>query len=184
MAKDGTARGGARPGAGRKPKALSEKIESGNPGGRPLTIVTPEFDAADLVGVDMPPVKDYMKAKQKDGTTLLAEDIYTETWEWLKQYGCEKLVMPQLLEQFAMASARLIHCEEAISEFGYLVKRANGSAAASPYVTMSNEYRRQANQLYYQINQIVKENCSVEVSDLKTTNDTMEQLLRARKGVN
>ena len=34
MAKDGTARGGARAGSGRKPKSLTEKIESGNPGGR------------------------------------------------------------------------------------------------------------------------------------------------------
>ena len=35
MAKDGTNRGGFRVGAGRKPKAITEKIESGNPGGRP-----------------------------------------------------------------------------------------------------------------------------------------------------
>ena len=32
MARDGTNRGGARPGAGRPKKALSEKIASGNPG--------------------------------------------------------------------------------------------------------------------------------------------------------
>ena len=36
MAKDGTNRGGARPGAGRKPKALKEKLNAGNPGKRPL----------------------------------------------------------------------------------------------------------------------------------------------------
>ena len=36
MAKDGTNRGGARAGAGRKKKALSEKIAEGNPGHRPL----------------------------------------------------------------------------------------------------------------------------------------------------
>ena len=29
MAKDGTRRGGARPGAGRKPKALADKIKDG-----------------------------------------------------------------------------------------------------------------------------------------------------------
>ncbi len=138
-------------------------------------------DAAELAGTDMPPVKDYMKARQKDGTKLLAEEIYGELWEWLKQYGCEKLVMPQILEQFSMVSARLIHCEEAISEFGYLVKKANGSAATSPYVTMSNEYRRQANQLYYQIYQVVKENSSVDVGGLTSSNDVMEQLLRSRK---
>ena len=31
MAKDGTNRGGNRPGAGRKPKAISGKIANGNP---------------------------------------------------------------------------------------------------------------------------------------------------------
>lgn len=180
MAKDGTNRGGTRAGAGRKKKALFEKIDTGNPGGRPLTVVSLSDEAAELNGEDMPPVKDYMRAKQKDGTELQAADIYNDVWLWLKQYHCERLVMPQILEQFAMASARLIHCEEAISEFGYLIKRANGSAAVSPYVTMSNEYRKQANQLYFQIYQVVKENSSVDVEGLYSTNDTMEMLLRKR----
>ena len=39
MAKDGTNRGGLRPGAGRKPKAVAEKIATGNPGGRKLTVI-------------------------------------------------------------------------------------------------------------------------------------------------
>ena len=51
MAKDGTSRGGARPGAGRKKKALSEKIAAGNPGHRPLKMLDPV--AIDTV--DMPP---------------------------------------------------------------------------------------------------------------------------------
>ncbi len=182
MAKDGTNRGGMRVGAGRKPKALEEKIAAGNPGGRRLTYVSLDNEAESLVGEEMPRVKDYLKDKQKDGSTLYAEKIYSEMWEWLKQYHCESLVMPQVIEQFAMVSARLIHCEQAISEFGYLVKKANGSAATSPYVQMSNEYRKQANQLYYQIYQIVKENSSVEVGCMHTSNDVMEQLLRRREG--
>ena len=83
MSKDGTNRGGARPGAGRKPKAISEKIASGNPGGRPLTVVEFGDEAVNLNGNEMPPVKEYLKAKQKDGSVTCAEDIYTETWEWL-----------------------------------------------------------------------------------------------------
>ena len=51
MAKDGTSRGGARPGAGRKKKALSEKIAAGNPGHRPLKMLDPVA----LDTVDMPP---------------------------------------------------------------------------------------------------------------------------------
>ena len=39
MSKDGTNRGGSRPGAGRKPKGIAEKIANGNPGGRKLTVL-------------------------------------------------------------------------------------------------------------------------------------------------
>ena len=39
MAKDGTARGGKRPGQGRPSKALKDKVENGNPGHRPLKVV-------------------------------------------------------------------------------------------------------------------------------------------------
>ena len=89
MSKDGTNRGGSRPGAGRKPKALTEKLANGNPGGRKLTTVDFGSDAADLQGAEMPPVKDYLKAKQKDGSVTCAEDILKETWEWLHERKCD-----------------------------------------------------------------------------------------------
>lgn len=181
MAKDGTNRGGTRPNAGRRKKAVAEKLAESNPGGRPLTVLPSDFDITNPEGVDMPPVQDYMKAQQKDGKYLAADEIYTEMWNWLKRYKCERLIVPQLLSQYAMVCARLIHCEEAISEFGYLIKRANGSAATSPYVQMSNEYRKQANNLYYQIYQVVKENASIELSGAEPIDDVMERLLRARQ---
>ena len=72
MAKDGTSRGGARPGAGRKKKALSEKIAAGNPGHRPLKMLDPV--AIDTV--DMPPPAEYLSAEQRDGRPLGADKIY------------------------------------------------------------------------------------------------------------
>lgn len=39
LAKDGTMRGGARAGSGRKSKSLAEKLDNGNPGGRTLKVV-------------------------------------------------------------------------------------------------------------------------------------------------
>lgn len=98
MSKDGTNRGGARPGAGRKPKAISEKIASGNPGGRKLTVVDFGDEAGNLMGSEMPPVKDYLKAKQKDGSVTCAEEIYKETWEWLRERKCDHLVTTQQIE--------------------------------------------------------------------------------------
>ena len=108
MAKDGTARGGARAGSGRKPKSLTEKIESGNPGGRKLTVMELPPDA-DLSGEDMPEPKSYMKEHQKSGDDFDAEDVFRETWLWLKERGCEKLVSTQLVRNYAMSVSRRIH---------------------------------------------------------------------------
>ena len=182
MSKDGTNRGGARPGAGRKPKAISEKLASGNPGGRKLTVVDFGDEAESLTGSIMPPVKDYLKAKQKDGTVTCAEPIYTETWQWLQERKCDQLVTTQQIEQYAMSVARWIQCEEAVSEFGFLAKKPSGTVISSPYVTMGREYMKQANTARFQIYQIVKENCVAEFSGRTPQDDAMERLLRARMG--
>ena len=182
MAKDGTCRGGARVGAGAKKKPLADKISAGNPGGRKLTVM--EFsDTADLEGQEMPEPNKMLEAIQKDGKALVAGEIYKATWQWLDKRGCAALVSPQLLERYAMSVARWIQCEECISEYGFLAKHPTTSAAiASPYVAMSREYMKQVNQCWYQIYQIVKENCSVEFGGRSPQDDLMERLLSARKG--
>lgn len=182
MARDGTARGGPRTGAGRKSKALTEKIETGNPGGRKLTVMElPE--TTDFEGVDMPNPKDYLSEKQKNGESLGADEVFKETWLWLKERGCEKLVSTQLVEQYAMSVSRWIQCERAISEYGFLSKHpTTGAACASPFVSMSQQYMKQVNAVWYQIFQVVKENCSVEFQG-SPQDDLMERLLRSRKGM-
>lgn len=178
MAKDGTARGGQRVGAGRKSKALTDKIADGRLNG---AMILPE--PTEIEGADVPAVKDYLKATQKNGKDLCAEDIYIETYKWLKNRSCEMLVNNQLIEQYAMSVSRWIQCEECISEYGFLAKHPTTSAAiASPYVAMSREYMKQVNQCWYQIYQIVKENCSVEFGGRSPQDDLMERLLSARKG--
>lgn len=179
LAKDGTARGGARIGSGPKRMALTEKISAG----KTATIIELP-DAPNLEGVDMPPVKEYMKAKQKSGTELCAEEIFEETWEWLKKVGCTDYVNVQLINQYAMSVARQIQCEQCISEYGFLAKHpTTGNAIASPYVSMLQQFTKQVNQSWYQIYQIVKENCSVEYKGATPQDDAMERLLRARKGM-
>ena len=178
MAKDGTARGGARPGSGPKRKALTEKISAGKPA---QVIELPV--GADLEGVDMPPVKEYMKAHQKNGIELCAEEMFRETWLWLKKLGCAELVNTQLINQYAMSVARQIQCEQCISEYGFLAKHpTTGNAIASPYVSMLQQFTKQANQSWFQIYQIVKENCSSDYTENSPQDEMMEILLRARKG--
>ena len=138
---------------------------------------------AEIEGADVPPVKEYLRATQKNGKDLCAEEVYRDTWNWLKARGCEMLVNNQLIEQYAMSVSRWIQCEEAISEFGFLAKHpTTGNAIASPYVAMSQTYMKQVNQVWYQIYQIVKENCAVEYGGRSPQDDLMERLLSARKG--
>ena len=178
MEKDGTMRGGPRPGTGPKLKALVDKINNGK-ADTAMGLPAP----AEIEGANVPPVKEYLKASQKNGKDLCAEEVYRDTWNWLKARGCEMLVNNQLIEQYAMSVSRWIQCEEAISEFGFLAKHpTTGNAIASPYVAMSQTYMKQVNQVWYQIYQIVKENCTEDYTGPNPETDVMERLLRARKG--
>ena len=182
MARDGTARGGPRAGSGRKSKALTEKMETGNPGGRKLKVMELP-DTPDLKGEDVPDPKDYLSAKQKNGSPLCADEVFKETWLWLKERGCEKLVSTQLIEQYAMSVARWLQCEQAITEYGFLGKHpTTGTPIQSPYVSMSQSFMKQTNVAWMQIFQIVKENCTEDFSGPNPEDDVMERLLRARKG--
>ena len=174
MAKDGSNRGGARAGAGRKPKALKDKVLEGK------AVVSKLPDAPVFQGVDVPPPKEFMKRRQKDGRDTCAEDVYNKTWLWLAERGCDKMVNPQLVEQYAMSVSRWVQCEEAISEYGFLAKHpTTGAAIASPYVSMSQAFMKQTNQAWMQIFQIVKENSLADYG-VTPQDDAMERLLRAR----
>ena len=60
-----------------------------------------------------------------------------ETWAWLDARGCSQFVSPRLIESYAQAFARYVHCEQAISKFGLLSKHpTTGAAIASPFVAM------------------------------------------------
>ena len=169
-------RGGARVGAGRKKTALKDKKENGND--KLFVLDIPEVE-----GADMPKPHDFLSAEQRDGNSLQAKEIYTDTWEWLKTIGCAAKVSPALLERYAMCSARWIQCEEMNSKLGFLSKHpTTGKPIPSPFINIGINYMNQAVRLWNEIFQIVKENCSVEYSDVTPQNDLMERLLRAREG--
>lgn len=175
--------GGARIGAGRKKKALADNLADGNPGKRKLTVLDFTNSAAELEGVVMPKPKAYLAEKQKNGKDLMAVEVYTETWNWLNERNCASLIPQQIIEQYAMAISRWIQCEECITEYGFLAKHpTTGNAIPSPYVAMSQAFGKQANNLWYQIYQVVKENCSVEFRGATPHDDMMERLLSARHG--
>jgi hypothetical protein len=172
--------GGARTGSGNKKKALSDKILGGNPGKRKL--VTMQFNnITELEGVNTPEPKEYLSAKQRDGKELIAREIYAVTWDWLSKRNCANLINPQLIEQYAIAVARTIQCEEAISTYGFLSKHpTSGNPIQSPYVAIAQTYLKQANNIWFLIYQVVKENCTTEFTGNTPADDVMEKLLSSR----
>lgn len=190
MAKDGTNRGGRRVRAGDKPMPAAEKLQHGMEV-RVMNNDIPTFEPEELAAVDlpegavmqgsaMPKPSDYLSARQKNGIPLGADEIYKETWRWLKERNCEKLVNKRLIEAYAQAFARYIQCEEATSTYGLLGKHpTTGGVIASPFVQMSQQYQKNANLIWYEIYDIVKQNCTEVFED--NPNDTMELLLRARR---
>ena len=191
MAKDGTHRGGRRVKAGTKPQSAIDKIQKGKEV-RVMANDLPDLEITDMTavdlpegvileGMDMPKPSEYLSTKQKDGKPLGANDIYKETWLWLKERKCEKLVNKRLIESYAQAFARYIQCEEAISTYGLLGKHpTTGGVITSPFVQMASQFQKSANLIWYEIYDIVKQNCTDVYVD--TSDDLMERLLQSRKG--
>ena len=173
MAKDGTKRGGRRTGAGRKPKALIDKINEG----KPADVLDKEV--SDLKAYKSPEPEEYMRQKQKAGIDLHAERAFHKVCSWLSERGCLELVNPYLINQYSMAVARWAQCETAINEYGLLAKHpTTGAPIASPFQAMAASYLKQAESLWYSINQTVKENCSTPYSG-SPQDDLMAQLLNS-----
>lgn len=179
MAKDGTMRGGPRPNSGRPKKPLADRIMDGELS--KATIVELP-GAADLIGEDMPPVAAYMKAEQHNGTEYTAAQIYEETWQWLTERSCAHLINPQLLQKYAVSTARWIQCDVALSRYGLLAKHpTTQSPIASPYIAAQDTFFKQSQATWNEIEGIVKENCTVPYQG-SPQQDKMEMLLQRKKG--
>lgn len=190
MARDGTYRGGRRVKAGSKPEALTDKLAVGNKNAKILEMPlynyeqefeTTEFDdLPELQGEEVPKPSEYLNSKQKDGKPLGADKIYYEIWEWLTERNCEKFINHRLVELYAQAFARYIQCEEAISTYGFLSKHpTTGGPIANPFVQMSISFQKQANLIWYEIFDIVKQNCTTDYKSMPQK-DAMEILLNGR----
>ncbi len=130
----------------------------------------------ELEGEEMPDIKEYLSEDQRMGT-LHGREIYEETYHWLAERKCARLISPQLLEQYSMAMARYVQLEKITSEYGFVSKHpTSGGMIGSPFVSMAQGYLRQANILWQQIFRIVEENCTEPVTG-NPQDDMMEKLL-------
>lgn len=170
MAKDGTNRGGARLGAGRKRKRLEERLLEGTE--------KPQLIEKQQASFKFPLPKSYLSTTQRDGTSTDARQIYEETYEFLKARGCADTISQQLVEDFAQTTARFIQAEGEISRVGLIIRHpVTAEVLPSPLVKISLDYLKAANQLWYQIDRHVRENSAGNTGGAGTT-DTMELILR------
>lgn len=166
MAKDGTNRGGMRIGAGRKRKSLEERILDGE-------MIAPEIYSQEDFKIPTP--KKYLTVDSKNGKVYSGE-VYRETYEYLKGHSCAEIVPPQLVSNFAETISQHIQAEEIIKQTGFLSRHPTTSEPmANPLVRISLDYLKMAQQIWYTIFQIVKEN---SVSTGGSATDTMELILR------
>ena len=123
-----------------------------------------------------------LRRSDQRGHEAGAQTLFIETWRWLKERACDQFTSPRLVEAYAQAFARYIQCEEAISAYGLLGRHpTTGGAIASPFVNMSQSFQKQANLLWYEIFDVVKQNCTTAFAG-NPQDDIMEALLSGRKG--
>ena len=118
-------RGGARKGAGRKPKPLAEKLSEGNPGHRPLKKL--DFNG----GVDPRQPPDYLKylekqeQSQREGIPTPTE-LYIDTVQYLEPSDCLNLIPIAMIADYAMAKYHLLHTQYELGKTATVVKVEKG----------------------------------------------------------
>jgi len=149
--------GGARPGAGRPKKPLAEKVLEGNPGKRPLKVVKfenqlekPELEKSKKIKC---PAFLELNGHEGGDDVPSAVEVFDLLWGFIKQSGCEKLIAPNLVEDFAHLRRSYLECEYINRTKGRI---ANGKK--SPYVQMAIDYNKQAMSIYDRIWNIVSQN--------------------------
>lgn len=161
MAKDGTRRGGARAGAGRKKKQKPESPEK-------------IIQAADLSDAreNFPQFNRVLYGAQGGHALTDAEDVYYSVYAFARENGADKRLPKELVELFAVTYCRWTQAETEITANGFTSPHpTTGADCKSPLVEVSNLYSKQAQNYWYSIWSIVKD------GEADTAGDEMEGLL-------
>ena len=162
MAKDGTRRGGARPGAGRKKKQKPEIPEK----------VTQNVILSDAERDSFPRFNRLLYDAEGTLSVKEAEDVYYSVFKYARDNGAEKRIPKELVELFAVTYSRWVQAERQISANGFISSHpTTGADCKSPLVAVSNTYSKQAQNYWYSIWIVIKDG---EASD--SGDDSMESL--------
>jgi hypothetical protein len=159
-------RGGARPGAGRKPsKSLAEKLESGNPGGRPLKRV--EFSGCEgdsNVNYMAPDFMRLMDAAVPGIPTPTV--IFEETVEYLRPSGCLHLIPVLLLGDYVLAKYQLLIAQYQLAKTGILTQdEGKTEIYITPFTEAMLKLQKNALATWAPIWDIVSKNSLTRIDD-------------------
>jgi hypothetical protein len=148
--------GGFRIGAGRKPKALAEKLFDGNPGKREIRVnkFNPEngIESGQEYEENIP---EYIDIATKEGGNMIpgSTEIYIYLLDYIKKSGCRNLIADFLIEDFAVLRRSYLECEYMNKTLGRIYSKKR-----SPYVDMAIAYHKEMMAVYSQIWNIISRN--------------------------
>ena len=162
-------RGGKRPGAGRKPKALVDKLADGNVGHRPIKVL----GFGDKNGA-RPECPDYLKDKvNKSGGYPNAEEIWNQVVDWLETTGCVHLIPPDYIAEYTLLKVRWLEAEARTDVTGFLARHpVTQQPITSPFIKAGIEYLKAADVAWQRIWKIVAQNSETEFR-IDTPNDVL-----------
>lgn len=168
--------GGKRPGAGRKPKPLAEKLLDGNPGKRRPVVVN--LPADNIAPKECP---EYLSNFAFFGEEPSIEGIYEQTVSWLEGTGCLHLINPAFIVEYALLKTRWMECEWMVGQWIALEDIGGTGVAANPMAEMGLKYLRAANEVWGKIWEIVAQNSASYFGD-DLNQDVMAFLIKNKPG--
>jgi len=151
--------GGARKNAGRKPKALIDKIAAGNPGHRPLKKM--DWGGKEKIG---PP--EYLLTMDKHLAGIPAPvDIFAKTVKQLEPSDCLELIGEELLAEYAMAKYYLMIAQYELSQTAITGHAVNGEIVVSGFTEAMLKLQKNVVLVWGQIWDIVSRNSETAIKN-------------------
>ena len=157
--------GGARKGAGRKPKSLAEKLQNGNPGCRPLKKVEFAGEIGNQNAKYMAP--DFLRLMDSEIPGIPTPTvIFEETVEYLRPSGCLHLIPVLLLGDYVLAKYQLLIAQYQLAKTGILTQdEGKTEIYITPFTEAMLKLQKNALSTWQPIWDIVSRNSETRIDD-------------------
>ena len=157
--------GGARKGAGRKPKPLVQRIEEGNQGHRTLKRV--EFPGANYDSSIKYMAPDFLKLMDSEIPGIPTPTmIFEETVEYLRPSGCLHLIPVLLLGDYVLAKYQLLIAQYQLAKTGILTQdEGKTEIYITPFTEAMLKLQKNALATWAPIWEIVSKNSLTRLED-------------------